>query len=183
PLGQLSETPTAGAYWITNVSGICDIEGNDIDCGFDGNTAGGNGIYLFSDRAGGRIRVHNNKIKNCGASASGGGGKWGIYVSGAAAKPLLYLELTDNKFWDDQPVASMSAAIRFSAAESLTSIIKRVIHGNSLLGGVSTLLSNISSGTWLLRDGDVQEWAGFGPPESVVTAPVGSRYINKIGGN
>jgi hypothetical protein len=185
PLGTLTTTPAAGAYVITDVSGVLDIEGNDIECGPDGNTQGGNGIYLFNDRAGGRIRVHNNKIKNCGASASGGGGTWGIYVVGDVAKPVLYLEITDNKFWDDQPTPTMNAGIRFSAAGSLTSITKLVMHGNTMLGGTTTLLSGVSSGTWLLRDGTVPEWAGYGSPEGVVTAPVGATYrrIDGSGGN
>lgn len=175
-LGRPCSTPATGSYQIMNTSGVLDIDGNDIDLGYDGNTAGGNGIYLFNDRAGGRIRVHNNKIKNPGPSASGGGGRWGIYVVGDTTKPVLFLQITENKFWDDHPTPTMAAGIRFSAAASLTSITKLVMAGNSMVGGVTTLLSNVSSGVWLLADGTTQQWMGYGTPESVVTAPAGSTY-------
>jgi hypothetical protein len=175
PLGQdEANTPALGTYTITSVSGVVDIRGNDIDLEADGNTAGGDGIFLFFDRAGSRAHVENNKIK--------GATSWGIEISGASSKPALALELVDNKFWDDQAVPTMSAGIRFDNAPSLTSIVRLEMRGNTLIGGVSTLLSNVSSGTWLVDDGVTPAWDGYGSPEGVVTAPVSSTYQRLDGG-
>jgi hypothetical protein len=173
--GEWCPPPAAGPYVITSTSGVLSIEDNTIDCGaYAEATAGGRGILLFNDRAGARISVVNNKVKNATA--------YGIQVVGAASKPILYLELRDNKVWDDQNTPTCLAAIQFVDAASLTSIQKLVMSNNSVLGGVATNLDNVAAGTWLVADGDTQEWTGFGGPEAVVTAPVGSRFWRKDGG-
>lgn len=169
PIGEMTTAPSHGAYTISSKAGLVDIEGNAIDCGADGNAAGGDGIYLFNDRAGGRIRVANNAIKNVTS--------YGVFVVGAASKPVLLLEIVDNKCWDDQAVATSSAAIRFADAGSLTSIVKVIMRGNALVGGMSTLLSGVSAGVWLVQDGDVQIWTGYDAPSH--TAAAGSLYLRK----
>lgn len=173
--GNQAPAPTGTpVYTITSVSGICDVSDNNIDCGADGNSAGRYGIWCVNDRAGSRIRLSNNKIKNATS--------WGILVAGAASDAIRSMEIIDNKVWDDQATPTTSAAIRFEDAASLTSIPKLVMRGNSLLGGVSTLLSNVSTHYWLVNDGDTQQWAGYGSPNGVITAPLGSTYQRKDGG-
>lgn len=176
PLGAVAVTPTAGAYTLHSQSGFLEIEGNHIDCGADGNAAGGNGIYLFNDQAGGRISVRNNYIKNCGSASVNG---YGVHVAGDAAVPLLFLELRGNRVWDDQAVATTSAAIRFASVVSLTSIVKLVMSDNGTAGGVSTVLSGVSAGKWLIADGDTEQWVGYGAPSH--SAPKGSTYQRKDG--
>lgn len=133
PLGGDTPIPASGNFVIQSVSGVVDVSGNQIDCGGDGGSAGGLGIYLFNDRAGARIRCANNKIKNATT--------WGIQINGAASKPIRSLELIDNKFWDDQSTVTSTACIRFVNAESVTAITNLKIRGNQMIGGVSALLS------------------------------------------
>lgn len=176
PTGEWTTAPTGTpTYVITSNSGWLTIRNNTIDCGaYGSHVAGGHGLYLFNDRAGARIEVQDNKFKNPTS--------WGVFVVGATVKPALYLELRDNKFWDDQAVVTGSAAIRFNDAQSLTSIVKTVMSGNSLSGGITTLLSNVAAGTWLVSDGESPRFAGYGTPESVVAAPVGATYMRLDGG-
>jgi hypothetical protein len=173
PLGTPTVTPSTGTYVITSMSGMCEISDNEIDCGADGNAAGGYGIFLYNDRAGGRISVRNNRIKNAT--------DYGIRVTGAAAKPILFLEMVDNKVWDDQPSATTTAAIRFSNAESSSSVGKLIMRGNTIVGGVTTLLSNVSAGTWLVSDGTAPVWTGYNTPEGAVTAGIGAMFLRLDG--
>lgn len=171
PLGERAPIPTTLAYHITCNTGLLNIEGNTIDCGADGNAGGGEGIYLFLDRAGSRISIARNDIRNCGS--------WGIHVVGAATKPSVLLEIVDNKFADDQAVATMSACVRFADAGSLTQAQKLILRGNTPVRGLTAVLSNVAAGKWLLNDGDTQQWVGIGVPSHA--APQGSTYVNKSG--
>lgn len=170
PTGERAKTPSLGSYIITSNSGCLDIEANDIDCGFDGNAAGGHGISVFNDRAGGIIRIRDNNIKNPT--------EWGMVVNGDLAKPIQLMEIRGNRFWDDQgTAASMQAAIRFPNAQSVTAISTRIITDNSVVRGSAPVLSLESGGTtetWLVKDGPVQAWAGYGVPD--IAAPNGSTY-------
>ncbi len=175
-VGDYASSPAAGAYKITSTSGFLRIANNRIDTGaYADHTAGGYGIYLFNDRAGGRIEVVQNKIKNAAS--------FGVLVVGATSKPIAFLELADNKFWDDQGGAgqTMSEAIRFNDAQSLTSITKLIMRGNTCESDI-TALGNVSAGYWLLSDGATPQWAGYGTPENAVTAPIGSTYVALDGG-
>lgn len=170
PTGERAKTPVLGSYAITSLSGCLDIEANDIDCGFDGNAAGGHAIFVFNDRTGGLMRIRDNNIKNPTM--------WGMFVVGDAAKPIQLLEIQGNRFWDDQgAAASMQAAIRFPNAQSLTEIGTRIIADNSVVRGTALVLSFESGGiseTWLVSDGPVQAWAGYGVP--AMAAPNGSTF-------
>lgn len=175
PTGEWCPTPAAGPYVITSTSGVCQVDGNSIDCGDYGDaSAGGNGIYLFNDRAGGRITCTGNKIKNVTGGA--------IYVNGAATKPALFVEIAGNKVWDDQATPTCTGAVEFASAASLSSIVKRVIRNNARLGGVSADLVGVAASYWLVSDGDTQQWAGYGSPNTVITAPLGSTFQRKDGG-
>lgn len=173
--GEWCPIPAAGSFVITSTTGVLRIEDNAIDCGaYADHTAGGNGIYLFNDRAGARISCTGNKIKNANTR--------GITVVGATSKPILLLELRDNIVWDDQSTPTCAAGIYFADAASLTSIVKLVMRGNMTAGGVASSLNNVSSGVWLLADGTPQQWTGYGAPETVITAAIGSMYYRLDGG-
>lgn len=176
PTGDRAATPAVGAYVITSWSGVVDIEANDVDCGQDGNAAGGEGIYLFNDRAGVYVRVRNNNVKNPQP--------WGLLVISAAAKPPLLVEVTGNRFLDDRgTAAAMAAAVRFPAAADMTAIVTRIMSDNSVVRGGAPTLSLGSGGTtetWLLADGPTQAWAGYGAPG--MAAPNSSTYQRIDGG-
>lgn len=174
PLGREGVLPTDLDFVITSLSGMVEVASNDIDCGADGNAAGSYGLYVFGDRAGGRISVHHNNFKNCT--------DYGIEVFTGSAKALLSLALEDNTFWNDQLVTTTLAAIHFVNNDSLAGCLHRVMRNNKLAGGVATVLAGLTAGTWLVNDGDTQQWAGFGSPLNVVVAAIGSIYQRKDGG-
>ncbi len=121
-LGAPSTTPAAGTYVIYSTSGVVDVINNEVDCGDDGSPHGGVGIYVFGDRANMRVRVLGNKIKNAFDDA--------IIVQGVATKPMTYLELADNRWWDDQVTPTTARGITFFSQESLTSCLKLVMRNN-----------------------------------------------------
>lgn len=176
PTGDRAATPAIGSYAITSWSGVVDIEANDIDCGQDGNAAGGEGIYLFNDRAGIYVRVRDNNVKNPQP--------WGLIVISAASKPPLLVEVKGNRFLDDRgSAAAMSAAMRFPSAADMTAIAKRIISDNGVVRSAAAVMSLGSGGTtetWLLADGPIEAWAGWGAPG--MTAPNGSTYQRLDGG-
>lgn len=174
PLGFEGVTPTNLDFVITSLSGMVEIASNDIDCGFDGNAAGGYGIHVFGDRAGGRIHIHHNNLKNCT--------DYGVEVLTDPAKALLSVAIEDNTTWNDQLVTTTLAAIHFANNTSLTGILRRVMRNNKLAGGVAAVLAGLTAGTWLVNDGDTSQWAGFGSPLNVVVAARGSTYQRKDGG-
>lgn len=179
PLGDPTTLPTLGTYIIYSESGVVDVIGNDIDCGDDGNTAGGYGIRVFGDRANMRTRVLRNKIKNATDYA--------IVVDGAAVKPMTYLEIADNVWWDDQLTHTCVAGVVFTSQQAVTSALKLVMRNNgSILSAGSAIdpiiISGGDTGYWLVNDGPAQQWMGFGDPDGVVTAPIGSTFQRLDGG-
>lgn len=169
--GEQVATPTAGTYRILPISGMVTVDDNDIDCTDDGHGAGGNGIQLHAYRAGMRVKCTRNKIRNATGAA--------IAVASASNRPFIHLEVTDNHAWDDQATPTCTSVVLFDALSAAT---KRILRNNQAGTGVTTVYSGLSSGYWLIQDGDTQEWAGFGTPEGNVTAPIGSTYCNKSGG-
>lgn len=166
--------PTVTSYVITSLSGVLTIDDNYVDCGAYGqDSAGGNGVYLAQDRAGSRISVTNNKIKNATT--------FGIFIAGGAGSTTPFVELRGNRFWDDQVAPTMTAGINFFDATSRSSIDKLVMSNNAMIGGVTTLMSGVSAGTWLVLDGVSPVWTGYGSPEGVVTAPIGATYLRLDG--
>lgn len=179
PDGVPTSLPALGTYQIFSVSGVVDVIGNDVDCGNDGNPAGGEGIYIFGDRANMRTRVLGNKIKNAFDDA--------ILIQGVATKPMTYLEIADNRWWDDQVTPTTARGITFFSQESVTSCRKLVLRNNGSINDDATAITPLTivggnTGYWLVNDGDVQQWAGFGSPNGVITAPIGSTYQRKDGG-
>lgn len=177
-LGAPSTTPAAGTYVIYSTSGVVDVINNEVDCGDDGSPHGGVGIYVFGDRANMRVRVLGNKIKNAFDDA--------IIVQGVATKPMTYLELADNRWWDDQVTPTTARGITFFSQESLTSCLKLVMRNNGSINSAGTItaltIGGGNIGYWLVNDGDTKQWAGFGTPNAVVTSPLGSTYQRKDGG-
>ncbi len=163
--------PAAGAYQIVGRSGYLHLRDNFIDCSNDGNVQGGKGIFLWAYHAGMRIKVKDNEIKNALAD--------GIYVQCTdAARPFISLEIADNTVFDDQLVKTCTVGLRFTSPRYITRLVLR----NNQVDGVTTQVSGLTSGTWLINDGVVPEWAGYGTPESVVTAPIGATYRRLDGG-
>lgn len=168
-LGNSVEAPDAGAYQIYPTGGIVDVFDNKIDCtARDGGTLGGNGIRIKNGRAGMRVRVDRNEINGANTDA--------IYVQPSGTYDFALLQLTNNYAWDDQPTPTCTSAIRFSAT---THLGRLVLGGNGKSTEVTNFVSGLSSGVWLVRDGDTQEWAGWGAPS--FTAPKGSTYRRKDG--
>ncbi len=172
PLGAPVNTPTAGTYLLWKPDGVVVVDDNEIDCSDDGNGAGGAGVAVESDRAGMRVVVRNNRVLN----ATGPAFEIDCVDSD---RSILDLQLIDNYAWDNQLTPTTTAAVNFTAT---TFITKLTMRGNHAGTGVSTLLNGLTTGTWLLSDGKPAEWAGYGSPESVVTAPVGSTYLRIDGG-
>jgi hypothetical protein len=170
--GNPVEVPSTGTYQLTTSRQIATIEGNDIDCSNDGYGQGGVGIWVAGGRPGCRTVVSNNRIRNAAADA--------ILVEAVAA-PDRYMQLVsllDNQAFDDQATPTTLRVVRFINPHLITKLIMR---GNSGTG-ITSATSGLTSGTWLVNDGIVQDWAGYGSPEAVVTAPVGSTYRRLDGG-
>ena len=178
-LGAPTTLPSVGTYVIYSTSGVVDVINNEVDCGDDGNTHGGTGIYVFGDRANMRVRVLGNKIKNAFDDA--------IVIQGVATKPMTFLEIAGNRWWDDQATPTTARGLTFFSQESLTSCRKLIMRDNGSINDDATAITSLTigggnTGYWLVNDGDVQQWAGFGSPDGVITAPLGSTYQRKDGG-
>ena len=172
PQGEPTTFPRAGAYVIKSQTGIVDVAENSIDCSDDGHGNGGNGIELLGHRAGMRVRVSGNKVKNADSSA--------IRTEFVDAnRKFLHLEISDNKAWDDQIAATCTHTLEFSGTPQYE---KLILHGNSTGDNVANAITGLTTGTWLEEDGHVPRWAGYGSPEGVVTAPIGAMYRRLNGG-
>jgi len=172
PTGEEIATPAAGpgVLWIPNA--YVTVEDNYIDCTDDGYGAGGFGIFIYTIRAGMRVKTRRNEIKNANVD--------GINVDFEDAnRPIIALELADNVAWDDQITPTCTSTIRFVPTVRVNKLIMR---NNQAGDGVVNTVSGLTTGTWLVNDGLVQEWAGFGTPEAVVVAPIGSTYRRLNGG-
>ena len=164
PLGESADTPANGStYIIYGESGIVEVLDNHIDCSDDGYGGGSYGIKVGSFRSGQRSRVRGNNIKNAGTAA--------IRVQFVdAARKQLHLEITDNVAWDDQLTPTCTTVLSFSGTPAYDKLILRGNTGDAAM----THVSGLTTGTWLIADGAVSQWAGFGSPESVVVAAIGS---------
>lgn len=171
--GVATATPGAAAYIIDPTGGVIDVDGNEIDCMNDGSGVGGNGIKQFPGYPGMRLRIRNNKIH--GAT----GGAISIQGPGVAGNAGELLEIAGNFAWDDQPVVTCTAVINFVSS---TNLGKLILRNNQVGTGVPAVTTGLTSGTWLVDDGEPSEWAGFGSPEGVVTAKRGARFARKDGG-
>ena len=176
PLGAFVPTPSNGAYVIMRNASLITIEDNTIYLGDDGYGKGKYGIYVNQGGSGHnasamRLSIRHNTIKNANGD--------GIHVDWPTVAPFAYLGITDNFGLDDQPTPTMTNLITFSGTVKAK---KFVLRGNSIGEGVTNVTSGLTAGTWLINDGAVQEWGGFGSPETVVTAPIGSTYRRLDGG-
>lgn len=173
--GNYAPTPAATNFLIFRLCGVIDVDSNDIDGRNDGNGVGGYGVRLTmgNGNPGMRVRIHDNKIKNCGTD--------GINVPFAIslAIPMALLDISDNFGMDDQPTPTMTNLITYVNAPNVT---KWVMRGNMVGEGVTAAVNGLSAGQWLLNDGNTQQWAGYGDPLNVVTAPIGSIFQRIDGG-
>jgi hypothetical protein len=169
--GKQVAVPSTGTYQITTSRQIATIEGNDIDCSNDGYGQGGVGIHLAGGRPGGRMTCRNNRIRNASGDA--------IKIEGATTpdRYMPWVEVTDNKAFDDQATPTCTNTVRFINPQLIT---KLVLRGNSSGDGVTNAVSGLTTGTWLINDGMIQEWAGYGAPG--FAAPIGSTYRRVDGG-
>jgi hypothetical protein len=185
PLGEATTAPSAGAYKILGNVGYVDVDDNRIDCGDDGNGAGGVGIYLDPTNQGlgsvvfqARARCRRNTIRN----ATGAG----VYVQ-ARNTPLVWqhLVVADNTAIDDQATPTCTAVVQFATSPAIvygTNVLSLVMRNNGSDGSVATSLTGLSSAhRWIVNDGYRQEWAGFGAP--TFSAPIGTRYWRVDGAN
>lgn len=173
--GNEVPAPAAGSYTVHTAGGVVDVQDNAIDCrNNDNNGAGAVGIRLTSPQMPNcRFRIKNNTIR--GATGAG------IYVGAPSvpANAFKLTEITDNHIWDDQQVVTCTKGIEYSGVSNLGRWIMR---GNVCESSIATALFGVSSGAWLEEDGPIQRWAGYGSPEGVVSAPVGSWYRQSNGG-
>jgi hypothetical protein len=127
--------------------------------------------------AGMRVKIAGNDVLN----ANGAGVRIDCTDSG---RPFLLLELVDNIARDNQISPTCAATLQlnvphpFSIAQCITKLILR---GNQA-DGASAVVSGLTSGRWLVYDGVVAHWAGFGSPEGTVIASPGALYARLDGG-
>ncbi len=177
PLGYPAPTPLAGEYTIYKTSGVVDVDNNTIDCTDDGNGTSGVGIIIGNDVSGMRVRVTRNEITNPL--------DFGIVVtSPGEANPIELLEISDNVGHDDQPVQTFYHMVRFSDPTYINKLIMRnnVPSGPAVIAPISGIGEASTITNWIVNDGPAPQWQGFGDPEGVVSAPVGSTYLRLDGG-
>jgi hypothetical protein len=157
-------TPASGTYYLTGRSGWVHVEDNQIDCSNDdGQTGGTTGIKVYAYRAGMRVKVAGNEIKNANDE--------GILIQGVDAnRTFLNLEVIDNIAYDDQASPTCTATVRYSTFYAT----RHVERGNSAGDGVAAARAGLSSGYWLVSDGSPAVYAGYGAPSH--TATKGSIY-------
>lgn len=170
PLGNAALTPAAGAYEIFSGGGLVDLDGNQIDCTNDGNGQGGVGIKVIADRAGVRVRIRRNIIKNALASA--------IDID-ATNRSVESVEINGNHAWNNEISSTTAQHIKFTVPSNIQ---KLILGGNTQGDGVAVAVSGLTSGKWLEEDGEMQHWAGWGSPNGVIAAKVGSLYRRRDDG-
>jgi hypothetical protein len=171
--GDFAATPAGTTYYLHRETGVTDIERNTINLADDGNGPGSAGIYLTATTThlpGMRVRVIGNKIDGANTHA--------IFVDMYSSVEYALLDIENNFDWDDQQTPTTTDLISISGA---LNVAKLVMGGNVTGENGSAALNGVSSGTWLTRDGEPQEWTGYGSPASVVVAPVGSTYVRLDG--
>lgn len=175
PLGELATVPAAGAYSILARDSYIEVADNHIDGTDDGYGPGGKAVFIDNTDPGLRATISGNIVHNCTA---------GIEIKGYAAQTVTRLVLVDNHGYDDRPTPLLASLVNWvNAAPQYATLVMR---GNSAGVGVSRLLADDgaawAAGTWLVHEGDPTEWAGFGSPEGIVAATVGSTYRRVNGG-
>lgn len=176
PDGRLVATPSAGGYVIYQDTGIVSVTNTDIDCGDDGRGAGANGVWIHNELAGMRVVLSDVRVKNAT------GGAVHVKSSASADKKYRLLELRGIKAWDDQATPTCTAVVNFENSPNVASG-RWIMADNIAVEGVAAVYTNLSSGTWLSHLGVAHSWEGYGSPEGVVTAPIGSTYRRLNGGS
>lgn len=169
-----ADPPTAGAgYVLYHERAFVDVADNQIDCSNEGYSNGAHGIDVRATRAGTRVTVRGNDIKNPNGD--------GVHVEFSdATRPFTHLAIVDNHTWDDQQTPTADACVGFAAGLYFNQLVLR----NNTSGEGCTLgVTGLSAGRWLVNGGLPQHWAGYGAPESNVTAPAGSLYHRLDGGS
>jgi hypothetical protein len=170
PLGEHAGTPAAGAYTIFQPTGIVRICDNHVDCSNDGYGQGANGIRVSNDQngtsaAGMRVWVHDNTVKNCTDD--------GIVVAFVGATNWQQIWIHNNTGHDDQGTPTMTTLLRFTGTPHYNQL---VLYNNQPGTSVATAVAGLTTGTWTVSGGLAPMFAGYGSPETVITAPIGSMY-------
>ena len=179
PTGDNGPIPASGlTYEVRASTSLVYIQDNIVDCSDDGAGQGTNGIAITSAISGGsnvgcRVTCRGNEIVNPNGAA--------IEIACSSAVPYTFLEITNNKGRDNEPHPTMSSVAHFSLTGGNTftnSILKAVIAGNQIDGGAggASIIAGVASGIWLVEDGTVQRWAGYGNPNGRVTATAPATY-------
>src|SRR4029077_2396071 len=167
--GILTSTPDT--YLIYAPTGVVTLDGNHINGTDDGYGAGGHGIKIIASRSGMRVRARHNTSRNVTGACID------VQPVDSNRKPL-YLEFVNNYALDHQLTPTCTEVLNFESASNVAT--KLVMYNNINGDGVSSVVTGLSSGTWLIRDGSTQEWAGYGAPG--MSAPKGSTYQRLDGG-
>ena len=177
PTGELALTPATGTYEILATGGYIDVINNRIDCTDDGNGSGSFGISIAAATStpGARIRILDNKIRNAGVDAIN------VAPPGSAPNAWNHLVIKRNIAYDDQVTPTCTSVIRFTTATP-ANITLLEMTDNINGGGVTNVMSGLTGGVWRLSGGNTEQWAGFGSPLNVITAPIGSVYQRIDGG-
>lgn len=173
--GAYAPTPSStGAYQIFRANGIVDVFDNNITLkNTSGFGAGKAGIYLTDAAAafpGGRVRIHDNEIKDANPS--------GIKVKFPTSHIYPLVDIYRNYGFDDQVTPTMLQLTEFVNAPIVTNFIfgDNIAGESGTSGNLIAQVTGLTSGFWYLHDGNVTDLAGFGAPNGVVSAPVSSTY-------
>ena len=170
--GNPAASPSSGqTYVLYHQRGFIEVVDNQIDSSHEGAGNGAHGIHVQAARAGMRVRVRGNSVRNCAGD--------GIHVSFAdATRPIVHLTVVDNHTWDDQGTPTADTCVGFTAGLYMTQL---VLCNNTKGEGTVHDVTGLTSGRWLVHGGSPQEWAGYGTPEGNISAPVGSIYRRRDG--
>jgi hypothetical protein len=100
--------------------------------------------------------------------------------------PYYFLDIQNNFAMDDQPISKTKNLVAFENASTQqhpnVNPCAFVMCGNAIGEGVANVVTGLAEGYWLVNNGIVQEWAGYGSPDGVVLASAGSLYQRLDGG-
>ena len=169
PIGEYAPTPAAGSYTVSRAVGTIDVFDNQVTLkNTSGFGQGKDGVHLTNGAQalpGGRVRIHNNNIRDANSN--------GVSVVFPTGGTYPVVDIFRNYGVDDQVTPTFTNLTSFTNAPAAGSF---VLSDNVAGENVTNEVSGLTSGTWLLHDGVIADWAGFGSPNSVVTAPLGSTY-------
>lgn len=183
--GQPQDPPAPGAYTIQPTGGLVEITDNVIDCvASDGKPAGRYGVSVdttttwnlfFVDA---RIAIERNTVQ--------GGNPHGIHVFVYSLPPIKYLSIVENYVFDNQPISTCTHAVFFDSLtgsfDPVAQVGKLVIRDNRAGEQIRNHQGGISQGYWLVEDGAQQRFTGYGSPQNVIAAAIGSTMLRKDGG-